>query len=411
MNNRRLVSLSFVFWSVLIFCSDSSLAQIFPVPGPTPATHPWVNTQPDVPFLPKPTTQPADWIVPHDPVTPNASPEARELLKYLYSISGNHTMTGQHNYAGQQEVSTKQALKVSGKTPAVYGTDWGFSKLGDKDSAYVRQATVEELKKQYAKGSIITITWHAVRPTDDEPVTFRQSVQGKLTNAQFNDIITPGTVLYNRWAAQVDVIAGFLKQLQDAHVPVLFRGYHELNGNWFWWGGRRGERGTKAIYHQLWDRLVNHHKLTNLIWVWNVDQPSLPDRQFVDYFPGQQYVDVLSLDDYSVFQQRFYDELNALSDGKVMAIGETAVPPAPAIYEKQPKWTWYMIWAGLAGGRPRRATTTAATLPTIPLSVSVRNPRMYSLEDAGYREAITPVRAASGLGPAEAPATTRPAGQ
>jgi hypothetical protein len=141
-----------------------------------------------------------------------------------------------------------------------------------------------------------------------------------------------------------------------------------------------------------------------------VDQPSLPDRQFVDYFPGQEYVDVLSLDDYAAFQQYYYDELNALSEGKVMAIAETAAPPAAVVYQRQPKWTWYMIWAGLAGARPRR-TTTASTLPIIPLSVTVRDPRMYSLEDAGYREAITPLRAASGLPPAEAPAATRPAGQ
>lgn len=111
-------------------------------------------------------------------------------------------MTGQHNYAAQQEVSTAAAKRVTGKTPAVYGTDWGFSKEGDKDSAYVRPATVEELKKQYANGSIITLTWHEVRPTDDEPVTFRQSVQGKLTDAQFQDVITPGTDLYQRWCAR-----------------------------------------------------------------------------------------------------------------------------------------------------------------------------------------------------------------
>jgi cephalosporin-C deacetylase len=353
----------------------------------------WVNAQPSVPFLHKPATRPADWIVRHDPVTPNASPEARALLRYLYDICGWHTMTGQHNFAAQQEVSTLAARRVSGKTPAIYGTDWGFAKSGDKDSAYVREATVKELEKQYARGSIIAITWHAVRPTDDEPVTFRRSVQGGLTDQQFHELLTPGTKLYARWCAQVDEIAGYLKELQDAHVPVLFRPYHEMNGRWFWWGGRRGEHGTKALYRQLWDRLVKHDKLTNLIWVWNVDQPTTPDRQFVDFFPGQQYVDVLSLDDYGVFQQRFYDDLNALSDGKVMAIAETANPPAASIYQDQPKWTWYMLWAGVPGSKWRRPGAS----PRIPLSVVVSNPRMFSLEDPGYWDAIASIRAASGL--------------
>jgi len=395
---------------ILIY-THCSQAQTVPTTQPTasgpPTPPPWVNRQPDVPFLPKPAAQPADWIVPHDPVTPNASPEARALLKFLYSISGKHTLTGQHNYAAQQEISTRAAAKFIGKTPVIYGTDWGFSKKGDKDSAYVRQATVDELIKQYKNGSIIAITWHEVRPTEDEPVTFRKSVQGKLTNAEFDDVITPGTKLYNRWCAQVDVIAAFLKQLQDAHVPVLFRPYHENNGAWFWWGGRRGERGTKVIYRQIWDRFVNHHKLTNLIWVWNQDQPKLPDQQFVDYFPGQQYVDVLSLDDYSKFQQRYYDELNALSDGKVMAIAETGNPPPIAVYADQPKWTYYMLWAGMATSRRLRPDAG----PRVPLANMVKDSRMFSLEDQAYWDAIASLRAASGLPPAAPPPATRPAGK
>ncbi|HEY1923340.1 MAG TPA: glycosyl hydrolase [Tepidisphaeraceae bacterium] len=370
-----------------------------------PAEVPWVNMQPDIPFLPKPPIQSADWLVEHEPVTPNASPEARALLHYLYSISNKQTMTGQHNYAAQQEISTRAAKKVSGKTPIIYGTDWGFSKQGDKDSAYVRQATVDELIKQYKAGSIIAITWHEVRPTEDEPVTFRKSVQGKLTDAEWNDVITPGTKLNERWCAQVDVIASYLKQLQDAHVPVLFRPYHEMNGNWFWWGGRRGDRGTKVIYRQIWDRFVNHHKLTNIIWIWSVDQPSKPDRQFVDYFPGQQYVDVLTLDDYSRFQQWFYDDLNALSDGKVMAIAETGNPPMIPTYTDQPKWTYYMLWAGMAGST-RRLRPDAA--PRTPLAPMVKDPRMLSLEDQAYWDAIAPVRAASGLPPGGPPPTTVP---
>ena len=47
---------------------------------------------------------------------------------------------------------------------------------------------------------------------------------------------------------------------------------------------------------------------------------SLPDKQFVDIFPGHDVVDVLSFDCYGAFQQSFYDDLNALSEGKVMAI-------------------------------------------------------------------------------------------
>jgi len=405
------------------------------------------------PLLPKPATQPADWIVPHDPVSPNASPEAKALLKFLYDISGKHTFIGQHNFAGVHELSTAAAARNLGKTPAMYGTDWGFSRAGDIDSIFARPNTVREVIKQYQQGSLIAICWHEVPPTADEPVTFQgtpTSIQSKLTDAQWDELLTPDSPLNKRWCAQVDVIAGYLKQLEAAHVPVLWRPAHEMNGNWFWWGNRLGERGTKQYYRMMFDRLVKFHKLTNLLWVWNCDQPSTPDRQFVDYFPGLDYVDILALDCYGAFQQRFYDEMNALSGGKVMAVSEGGPIPLD-VYQTQPKWTYYMPWASArspvndgtgtvlpaaaprgGGGAPATAAGPAASPATatgpaasrrggaggggggggggrggVNLAEMVKDPRMWTLDDAAYMDAITPIRAASGL-PATRPAP-RPA--
>jgi mannan endo-1,4-beta-mannosidase len=97
---------------------------------------------------------------------------------------------------------------------------------------------IQEVIRQYRNGAVIALTWHAVRPTEDEPVTFHDSVQGHLTDWEWRQLLTPGTDLNTRWCRQVDRIAGYLKELQDAGVPVLFRPYHEMNGSWFWWGGR-----------------------------------------------------------------------------------------------------------------------------------------------------------------------------
>lgn len=403
---------AFICCSILcvMLCTSDADGQMAPA---TSTSHP------DVPYLAKPATRPMDWIVEHEPVTPQASPEARALLKFLYQISGKHTLSGQHNYPNEQEYSTQLARQSAHKTPAIYGTDFGFAKRGDKDSTYVRGEMVQELIKQHRDGSIITICWHAVRPIEDEPVTFRHHVQGKLTNEEFEDLLTPGTAIHARWCAQVDAIAVYLKQLQAARVPILWRPYHEMNGDWFWWGGRRGERGTKQLYRQIFDRLVNHHHLTNLIWVWNIDRPSREDRQFVDYFPGQQFVDVLALDDYHDYQQDYYDDLNALSDGKVLAISECGQPPTPDIYKTQPKWTWWMPWAK---DRPRAVATQNSSSqpattqpvapalgfgppgsqpakPKVPMSEIVKDPRIFNLEDDAYRQAITDYRAACGLPP------------
>jgi mannan endo-1,4-beta-mannosidase len=393
MEGKRFLPWTFLFFTLVLMSETDAQTNPASQPAAQPVPH-WVNPQPEIPYRPKPATRAADWIVEHDPVNPDATPEARALLKFLYSISGTHTLSGQHNYAGDQEYSTDLTARLAHKTPVIYGTDWGFAKLGDKDSAYVRQKTVEELIKQYRNGSIIALCWHEVRPTQEEPVTFRHDILGRITDAQFDQIISPGTALYQRWCEQVDVIAGFLKQLQDARVPVLFRPYHEMNGDWFWWGGRRGERGTMQVYRQIFHRFVDYHHLNNLIWVWNCDQPAREDRQFVDYFPGQQYVDVLALDDYAAFHQRYYDEMNALSDGKVMAIAETFSPPPIETYSTQPKWAYWMRWA-----LDRPHPTTRPHPLTVELADLMTDSRMWSLEDRAYRKAIEPVRAESRLPP------------
>jgi mannan endo-1,4-beta-mannosidase len=81
---------------------------------------------------------------------------------------------------------------------------------------------IEEAKRQYRSGAVIALTWHAVRPTDDEPVTFRDSVQGRLTDFEWQELLTPGTKLYDRWAEQVDVIAGYLANCEMPVFPCYF---------------------------------------------------------------------------------------------------------------------------------------------------------------------------------------------
>jgi mannan endo-1,4-beta-mannosidase len=345
------------------------------------------------------TLKPAKSFPGPAPVTPDASPEARALLKFIDSLSGEHTLTGQHNFPNTKDESTLAAARAYGKIPVIFGQDFGFARPGDKDAVAARPDIIAEVKRQFAKGSIITLCWHAVPPTADEPVTFMPrrdgsatnghlaSVQGRLTDQQWHDLITPGTPLYQHWCAQVDVIAGYLKQLQAAHIPVLWRPYHEMNGDWFWWGGRPGEGGTKVLYRQLFDRLVNYHHLNNLIWVWSVDRPTRADRQFVDYNPGTNYFDVAALDIYhSDFQQSYYDELLVQAAGKPLALAEVGPPPTIAVLAQQPRWAWWMSWAG----NVRHSDAVQALFD---------DPRSYSLNDPAFIKAFAPTRAAYGLPP------------
>jgi mannan endo-1,4-beta-mannosidase len=279
------------------------------------------------------------------PVNPNATPEARALLAYLGSISGKATIAGQHNYPNDGSRWTDLALDLTGKYPGLFGQDFGFSGGGDKDSVLSRPAMIEEVERQYRNGAVIALTWHEVRPTDDEPVTFHDSVQGHLTDSEWKELLTPGSPLNSRWCAQVDVVAGYLRQLRDAHVPVLFRAYHEMNGNWFWWGGRPGKDGSAALYRMIYDRFVNVHHLDNLVWVWNVNSPGVNAGPIGDYYPGPQFADLVTMDIYGEFKQSYYTEMLDLAAGKPIALAEVGKMPSPDVLEQQPRWTYFMTWS------------------------------------------------------------------
>jgi len=297
---------------------------------------------------------------PARPVTPNASPEAVQLLQYLYDISGKQTIIGQHAAPLVATTQLGRVYKMMNHYPALFGQDFGFSAPGTWDGINYRQQLVDEAIRRHDEGFIIVLMWHAVRPIEDEPVEFKTSVQGKLTDQQWHDLVTPGTAINERWKSQVDVIAWHLAQLRNAGVPVLWRPYHEMNGNWFWWGQKPGEDGYKKLYRMLYDRLVNFHHLNNLIWIYGANEIREGVDPYEKYFPGTDVVDVLATDVYHGTFKSDYDSLLSLANGKPIALAEVGRVPPMEILTSEPRWAWFMTW-----GDPMGPGSSFADLPKI----------------------------------------------
>lgn len=281
----------------------------------------------------------------YEPVNRRATKEARELLRFLYSIKGKRIIAGHHNDVRTPDEYSQRLKQITGRKPLLWGADFIHYYLPGN-----AQAVVDEAFRKYKEGYIVTLMWHAGRPLDDPPFGWKESIQAKLTDEEWAELITPGTRLHTRWLAQIDMIAVYLKKLRDLRVPVLWRPYHELNGVWFWWGNRKGPNGSAKLYQMMYDRYVNIHHLDNLLWVWNANAPRQRDNDeayaYEDYFPGVEYVDVLGSDIYrSDYRQSHHDELIELGKGKIIALAEVGQVPPPKILERQPYWSWFMVWS------------------------------------------------------------------
>lgn len=284
------------------------------------------------------------------PVNLKASPEAIALLKYIYSISGKQILTGQHAAPLMNSIPLSVIHRNTQNYPALFGQDFGFSYPGYWDGANFRQRIVDEAIIRHEQGFIITLMWHAVVPTLDEPVTFKPGVltQGSdnhLTQEQWQELVTEGTHLNERWKSQVDVIAWFLKQLKYANIPVLWRPYHEMNGSWFWWGQREGKNGYEALWKMMYQRFTEFHGLDNLIWVYNTNEVKKGVNPHAAHYPGNNYVDIIATDVYTEgFNQINYDSILELAGDKPVALGEVGQLPDIYIIHSQPRWCWFMRW-------------------------------------------------------------------
>ncbi|WP_063822120.1 glycosyl hydrolase, partial [Paenibacillus sonchi] len=275
------------------------------------------------------------------PVNPNASPAAVKLLDDLNAISGKGIITGQHDYLESPDEFSNRLKWTSGKYAALHGYELGLiSGQSESTGAAQRRNVVNSAINWYKNGGIVAMTFH-----EQLPGTSYQwaNVQRTLSQAEFNKYVTPGTAQYKSLIADLDKVAVSLKSLRDAGVPVLWRPYHEMNGNWFWWGKKNN---FAELWNIMYDRFVNVHQLNNLLWVWNPNAPNASSDPYELTYPGADKVDVLAADIYNNdYMNRYHDSLLSLADGKPIAIGENGEMPSTAKLQlSQRQWVYMMNW-------------------------------------------------------------------
>ncbi|MBI1398041.1 MAG: hypothetical protein GC151_18865 [Betaproteobacteria bacterium] len=225
--------------------------------------------------------------------------EARaKLLAYLTRIgqSPNEMLSGQnagHADGSQGDQYISGLVTSTGKYPAILGIDLGFKLVGS-----VPGGAIDYMTSYWNNGGLITLSMSPENPmTGGDP--------WDVSNADFDQIFSPGTQANQRWMQVLDNVYGVLNRLKQAGVIVLWRPLHEANGGWFWWGGNdNGRWVTPAQYKRLWtqmyDYFVNVKGLDNLLWVYAPNCQDSSDLKSVTYYyPGSAYVDVVGLDCYT----------------------------------------------------------------------------------------------------------------
>ena len=262
---------------------------------------------------------------------------------------------------------------LSGEYPAIRGFDFmNYNPLYGWDDGTTQRA-VDWVKN---RGGIATACWHISIPTDFEnyppgeavdwsKASYKPNKQFKIANA-----VKEGTKENEYFNLAIEDLAEQLKILQDNDVPLLFRPFHEAEGNpsttsdpidgsgaWFWWS-QDGAEDYKELWKYLYNQLTNKYGLHNLIWEQNLYAWS---DASAEWYAGDDYVDIVGWDKYDTIYNRhdgltsgpnedcnsnIYWSINGYVDYKKMnAITENStIPSLDNILTEKASWLYFCTW-------------------------------------------------------------------
>ncbi len=179
--------------------------------------------------------------------------------------------------------------------PGVYG--WDFNTIFWHDNVNLEKFPVNKyVAEAFEREGINIFCWHA-----DNPV----SLQSFYDTTRAIEKIIPGGGYYLRYLSWLDRIADFVSSLKDSSgqlIPIIFRPFHEFDGSWFWWGKRHC---TREEFIELWKTTVSYLRdkknVRNILYAFSPDRNFYSEENFLDSYPGDEFVDIIGTDIYYDF--------------------------------------------------------------------------------------------------------------
>jgi hypothetical protein len=266
----------------------------------------------------------------------NATPSTKSIYSYLQSLrtqtdrSSNRILLGQHgsyNRPGYSDFTTLYWKLAQDQDPVRYLAllGWSVGRTNLRDTYFYQdQVDLQDAVQQaayYAKDErcLISLTWHAKNPwngpkdkwTGPSKLSWKagtvKDLRGSNGNAVDLRTLLPAKgarqkgIYRFQWLVMLNEMADGLEKLQEQGHTVLWRPFHEMNGDtsegaFFWWCNQNGD-DFKALWIDMHDHFTKTRKLNNLIWIWSPFN-SEGHKPYQDYYPGPSYVDVVGVDVY-----------------------------------------------------------------------------------------------------------------
>ena len=265
-------------------------------------------------------------------VDKNASTETAALFYNLRNSGKTKIIIGQQDAFNSfyQNSGSSDIKKTTGNDPSILGSDFMF--ITDKDNPnnnwYVQQENkiIQDTKDAYNKGIINTFCWHL-----REPYNEKSFYSADMTSEQRTDAfksLAPGGKFNDWYKKKLDKVASVVSNLKDTNgkqIPIIFRPFHEFDGNWFWWGANYC---TAEEYISVYRFTVNYLRDTknvhNILFAFSPDNSYTTSSSYLSRYPGDDYVDILGMDNYGDFDNKGTSGAS-LANSKLKLISDLAI--------------------------------------------------------------------------------------
>ena len=279
------------------------------------------------------------------PIDKSATPETKALFNNLRTIAKGHTLFGhqhatEYGHGWQGDNDRSDVKSVTGSHPAVIGVDLSrFTGVTPGEAQKVKDDLRKNVADTYNRGGVTTVAWHFSNPVSGGGFYWKDSVS--LPAVRY---IIPGGDAHEQYKEILKGIAEWANSVIGSDgrtVPMIFRPYHEFDGDWFWWGR---SHSTVDEFKTLWKFTVSYLRdslnVHTFIYAFSPDNLFLSEETFLERYPGDEWVDMVGMDNYGDMGRDGYrpevaaQKLKIVSDyakkaGKLAAFTETGLESIP----------------------------------------------------------------------------------
>ncbi|KAF2515058.1 beta-mannosidase [Flavobacterium zhairuonense] len=236
----------------------------------------------------------------------DATKETKVLYQNLKLISKKHILFGhqhatEYGHGWKDEPNKSDVKSVAGSHPAVVGVD--FSDFSGRSKEVIESAK-EKLRKNviatYERGGVTTVSWHFNNPVSGNGFYWKDSISSPAMK-----LIKPGGSHHEQYKEILKTIADFahsVKAKDGTLTPMIFRPFHEFDGDWFWWGKKYTSRED---FVSVWQFTVSYLRDTldvhNFLYAFSPDVKFNSEEEYLERYPGDNFVDLFGMDDYADF--------------------------------------------------------------------------------------------------------------